>query len=94
LFLLSFFYRLNEVGLRRGLYTGVALLATCFAGALAYDITSGHTKVAAWRLLFLIEGLLGVTIGIVTFFFLSGNAEKAKFLTKEEQKVAKSRSAR
>ena len=55
-FLLSFFYLRREVGLRVGLHLSAPPLANTFAGALAYGITSGHSKLANWRLLFLVEG--------------------------------------
>ena len=56
-FLLSFFYLRHEVGLRVGIFLSAAPLANSFAGALAYGITSGHSKLANWRLLFLVEGM-------------------------------------
>ena len=52
-YLFSFFYLRHEIGLRSGIYLAMAPLATCFAGALAYGITSGHAAIASWRLLFL-----------------------------------------
>ena len=59
-FLLSFFYLRREVGLRVGLFLSAAPLANSFAGALAYGITSGHSKLANWRLLFLVEGYVSM----------------------------------
>jgi hypothetical protein len=41
-FMLSFFYRRHELGLRCGLFLSAAPLANTFAGALAYGITSRH----------------------------------------------------
>ena len=49
-YLFSFFYLRHEIGLRSGLYLAMAPLATCFAGALAYGITSGHAALASWRM--------------------------------------------
>lgn len=90
-YLLSFFYLRHELGSRCGFYTAAAPLATTFAGALAYGITSGHTGIANWRLLFLVEGLPSVAMAPVAFFFLPDSPSKARFLNEDEKKVAMAR---
>lgn len=94
-YLLSFFYLRHELGFRCGLFLSAAPLATCFAGALAYGITSGsQTTIANWRLLFLVEGLPTIVVAGLTFFLMPDSPEKAKFLTAEEKLVAKARGVR
>lgn len=95
-FLLSFFYLRHEIGFRIGIFLSAAPLATCFAGALAYGITSGNDahRIKNWRLLFLVEGLPCIIAGIATYFALPDNAEKATFLSEEEKQVAKARGVR
>ena len=93
-YLLSFFYLRHELGLRIGIFLSAAPLATCFAGALAYGITSGHSRLANWRLLFLVEGIPTLLMVPVAFFFLPDSPEKARFLTEEEKLVAKARGVR
>ncbi|KAG4027381.1 hypothetical protein MFRU_030g00170 [Monilinia fructicola] len=93
-YLLSFFYLRHEIGVRIGIFLSAAPLATCFAGALAYGITSGHAAIANWRLLFLVEGLPCVAAGILTFFVLPDSPEKARFLNEEEREVARARGVR
>lgn len=66
-FLLSFFFLRREVGLRVGLFLSAAPLANSFAGALAYGITSGHSELANWRLLFLVEGYVFIAFLLVAF---------------------------
>ena len=90
-FLLSFFYLRHEVGLRIGLFFSAAPLANTFAGALAYGITSGHSRLPNWRLLFLVEGLPTLVMVPVTFFLLPDSPDKARFLTEEEKAIAKAR---
>lgn len=91
-YLLSFFYLRHELGFRCGIFLSAAPLATCFAGALAYGITSGSGHpVANWRLLFLVEGLPCIVAGFATYFVLPDSPEKARFLTAEEKMVAKAR---
>lgn len=93
-YLLSFFYLRHEVGLRIGIFLSAAPLATCFAGALAYGITSGHSHLANWRLLFLVEGLPTILMAPVAFFFLPDSPDKARFLNEEEKLVARARGVR
>ena len=93
-FLLSFFYLRSEVGLRCGIFLSAAPLANTFAGALAYGITSGDSKLANWRLLFLVEGIPTLLFVPVAYFFLPDTPAKAKFLTEEEKLVAKARGVR
>lgn len=93
-FLFSFFYLRHELGFRVGIILSAAPLASTFAGALAYGITSGHSKFANWRLLFLVEGIPTLLMAPVAYFFLPDNPGKAKFLTEEEKVVAKARGVR
>ena len=93
-YLLSFFYLRHEVGLRIGLFFAAAPLASTFAGALAYGITSGHSRLANWRLLFLVEGLPTLAMVPVTYFCLPDSPDKARYLTEEERVVAKARGVR
>ncbi|KAI9835273.1 MAG: hypothetical protein M1819_002417 [Sarea resinae] len=93
-YLLSFFYLRHELGFRSGVFLASAPLANTFAGALAYGITSGHAKIASWRLLFLVEGLPTILAAPLAFFFLPDSPEKARFLTAEEKEIAKARGVR
>ncbi|KAJ5214965.1 Major facilitator superfamily domain general substrate transporter [Penicillium chermesinum] len=90
-YLLSFFYRRHELGLRCGMYFAAAPLANTFAGALAYGITSGHESIASWRVLFLVEGLPVVASALLAWFFLPDSPATAKFLTEEEKEVTRIR---
>jgi MFS family permease len=93
-YLLSFFYMRQELGLRVGLFLSAGALATCFAGALAYGITSGHAAIANWKLLFLVEGLPCFLLAVFVFFFLPDSPAKAKFLNEDDKAVARARSVR
>ncbi|KAI7780289.1 hypothetical protein LA080_016136 [Diaporthe eres] len=94
IYLLSFFYLRHEIGLRCGIFASAAPLASTFAGALAYGITSGHAHLANWRLLFLVEGLPTVAMAAVAFFFIPDSPEKARFLTADEKDITRSRAVR
>lgn len=95
-YLLSFFYLRKEVGVRIGFFLSAAPLATCFAGALAYGITSGNDagRIENWRLLFLVEGVPCVIAGVATWFLLPDGPEKAGFLSREEKEVTRARTRR
>lgn len=93
-YLMSFFYRRHELGLRCGLFLSAAPLANTFAGALAYGITSGHSKLANWRLLFLVEGIPTLLMTPVAWFYVPDSAQDAKFLTAEEKEIANARGLR
>jgi MFS family permease len=93
-YLLSFFYMRSEIGLRCGIFLSAAPFATCFAGALAYGITSGHSALTNWKLLFLVEGLPSILMAFVAWFFLPDSPEKARFLDAEEKEVARARAIR
>ncbi|KAI1775691.1 MFS general substrate transporter [Hypoxylon cercidicola] len=91
IYLLSFFYLRHEIGFRCGIFASAAPLASTFAGALAYGITSGHSHLANWRLLFLVEGLPTVAMAVVAFFFIPDSPEKAVFLTEDEKEIVRAR---
>jgi cyanate permease len=93
-YLFSFFYLRHEIGLRSGIYLAMAPLATCFAGALAYGITSGHAAIASWRLLFLVEGAPVILMALVVYFFLPDTPQKARFFTEDEKRIVLARTMR
>lgn len=92
---LLYFYLPHEIGLRIGIIISAAPLATCFAGALAYGITSGDgSRIANWRLLFLVEGLPSIIAGVAMFFTLPDSPGTATFLNEEDKLVARARGIR
>ncbi|EXJ91379.1 retrograde regulation protein 2 [Capronia coronata CBS 617.96] len=90
-YLLSFFYLRHEHGFRSGIFLAAAPLANTFAGALAYGITSGHSTLANWRLLYLVEGIPTICAAPLAWFFLPDSPTSARFLTGEEKEVARAR---
>lgn len=92
--LFSFFYNRKELGFRCGLFVSAAPLATTFAGALAYGITSGHYSIPSWRLLFIIEAIPPLILAFVVFYMLPDSVATADFLTEEEKALATARAVR
>lgn len=72
--------------------TGMFLMAqpvTIAIGAsvsgVILDHANGWLGLSGWRWMFLVEGLPAVLLGIITFFYLSDNPAKAKWLTDAEK---------
>jgi nitrate/nitrite transporter NarK len=87
-FYLSFFYARDKVGFRQGLFLSGSALANAYGGALGYAILLIKSRIAAWRILFLIEGLPTLIMVVVAFLFLPDSLAAAKFLNKREKEVA------
>nr|POE46760.1 putative transporter [Quercus suber] len=92
-FYLSFFFRREELALRTGLFISAAPLATSFASSLAWAITKfgEGTGIAAWRLLFLLEGFPACLVAIWAWYWIPDSPSTAWWLTSRERKVAKLR---
>ena len=92
-FYLSFFYKRDELAFRTGLFISAAPLATSFASSLAWVITKLGTKVpiAAWRLLFLVEGFPSIITSVFVFLYIPDTPQSARYLTPRERRVAKLR---
>jgi ACS family allantoate permease-like MFS transporter len=59
---------------------------------VAYGISKGTEKhgsaIAPWKIIFLITGLLTITVGIVFLFVMPDNQMNARFLKKEDRILA------
>ncbi|RDW82451.1 hypothetical protein BP6252_03563 [Coleophoma cylindrospora] len=85
--LMGQYYRRSEFGIRYACFTSSALIGSAFSGFLAYAIEymDGIQGIAAWRWIFIIEGLLSVALGSIAFIVVPGFPGDSKFLTKEEK---------
>ena len=92
-FLLSFFFKREELALRTGLFIAAAPLATSFAGSLAWLITKAGARIpiSAWRLLFLVEGFPSIIFAVVAWYQIPDTPETARYLNPREKKVARLR---
>ncbi|KAF4951331.1 hypothetical protein FGADI_7529 [Fusarium gaditjirri] len=96
IYYLSTWYTKKELGIRMALLVSGILLSNCFAGLISAGILSGMAGVghlAAWRWLFILEGLATVVIGVVAFFLLPDYPGTTSWLTEEEKVVAQGRLA-
>ena len=88
-FYLSFFFRRDELALRTGLFISAAPLATSFASSLAWVITFAglHSSIAAWRLLFLLEGFPSLVVAVFAWY-LPDHPGNARFFSSRAKRVA------
>ena len=92
-FLLSFFFKREELAFRTGLFISAAPLATSFASSLAWLITiaGDHVPIAAWRLLFLVEGFPSIIVAVFAWYQIPDTPDTARYLSRREREVAHSR---
>ena len=92
-FLLSFFFKREELAFRTGLFISAAPLATSFASSLAWVITkvANHVQISAWRMLFLVEGLPSIVVAILAWYQIPDNPDAARFLNQREREFARLR---
>ncbi|KZV90269.1 MFS general substrate transporter [Exidia glandulosa HHB12029] len=91
---MSFFYTKEELGLRMAYWFGFAAVSGAFSGLIAYGIQQVHSSVANWKLLFIIEGIPTVIIGIVAMLFLADRPESAHMFSAQEKELAVARMKR
>ncbi|KAF2795758.1 MFS general substrate transporter [Melanomma pulvis-pyrius CBS 109.77] len=90
---LSHFYKRTELALRIGIFYTAASLSGAFGGLLARGLNAiGHTGgLEGWRWIFVVEGLLTVFIGALSYFVLPNSIETAHFLTQPQKACARHR---
>jgi len=90
---LSGMYTRGEMALRLGLFYTAASLSGAFGGLLARGLTAIGQRggLHSWSWIFIIEGLLTVVVGILSYFVLPNNVETASFLKEDERIFASAR---
>jgi MFS family permease len=90
---LSRWYRRSELAFRLALYIVMAPLAGAFGGLLASAILhlDGFGGLHNWRMIFVIEGIITIGLGVIALFTLTDRPETARWLTAEEKQLAISR---
>jgi ACS family allantoate permease-like MFS transporter len=88
----SQWYTKREQGTRIGIWFSFNGFAQIFGGLVAYGIArgteNGNSAIAPWKIIFLLTGLLTVTMGIIFLFFMPDNQMNARFLSKEDRILA------
>ncbi|KAJ2602303.1 hypothetical protein GGF40_000111 [Coemansia sp. RSA 1286] len=90
--IISFFYMRSELAWRQAIYYGASTFAGAFGGLVAYGVSKNlaNESLAPWKLLFIIEGIPTIFLGILTFFLLPNAPDKLEnwFVTPQERQVA------
>ncbi|KAG9117285.1 hypothetical protein FRC07_007380 [Ceratobasidium sp. 392] len=90
-FYYSLFYLKSEHGFRTSFFISAAPLAGAFGGLIAWGVQHIRSHIATWRILFLIEGLPTILVGILVLLFLPSRPETTKWLSEDERKLAQRR---
>ena len=92
-FYLTFWYRPEERSLRIAVFLACASLAGAFGGTIAYAVghMNGVAGLAAWRWLFILEGVPTCLFAIVILLSLPDFPESATWLNAEEKALAADR---
>ncbi|EQL00396.1 hypothetical protein G6O67_007946 [Ophiocordyceps sinensis] len=87
---LSRWYRRAELAFRLSLYIVMAPLAGAFGGLLASAILSldHFGGLGGWRMIFAIEGIITIGLGLVAFLVLTDRPATARWLTPHEKDLA------
>lgn len=92
-FYLTFWYRQEERSLRIAVFLACASLAGAFGGTIAYAVghMNGVAGLAAWRWLFILEGIPTCLFAIVILLFLPDFPESTEWLNTEEKALVADR---
>lgn len=90
-FYYSLWYTRAEHGKRTGVFIAAAPIAGAFSGLIAYGIQHIKSSLATWRILFLVEGLPTIVLGIAVLFLLPSRPEHTRWLNEEERAIALAR---
>lgn len=96
IFYLSAWYTKRELGVRMALLICGLLLSNAFAGLISAGILSGMAGVgnlAAWRWLFILEGIATVLLGLLAMIVLPDFPGTTKWLSEAERVIAQARLA-
>lgn len=84
----SQWYTKSEAAPRFSIWYAGLGLGQIIGGVLSYAFQQvKHPAFSGWRIMFVVLGLVTVTIGFVTFFLLPDTPMKARFLTETEKVV-------
>ncbi|KAL4254788.1 MFS transporter superfamily protein [Abortiporus biennis] len=84
---MSFWYTKREMGTRMAYWFGFAAVAGAFGGLIAFGIQHAHVSISNWRLLFIVEGVPTVMMGILSIWLLPDRPEETPFLNEDERKI-------
>ncbi|KAI8090470.1 major facilitator superfamily domain-containing protein [Thamnidium elegans] len=90
-FLLGSWYTKEELGTRTAVFVAGSQVSGAFSGLISGAIATGLDGahgMRGWKWLFIIEGLIAVTIGAVGYFVIPDFPSNTKFITGDLREVA------
>lgn len=95
-YILGSWYTERELGKRSGIFTASGLAGTMFGGFLQtaiYSGLNGHSGLAGWRWLFIVDGLITLPIALygLVLFPDTPSTTRAPYLTGDERSLAVAR---
>ncbi|KAH7353705.1 major facilitator superfamily transporter [Plectosphaerella cucumerina] len=92
-YFLSRWYRRAELTFRLSMYLVMGPLAGAFGGLLASAILTldSFAGIDSWRMIFAIEGIITIILGVIGFFTLTDRPSSARWLSAEEKDLAERR---
>lgn len=90
----AFFYTKEEMGMRMAYWFGFAAVAGAFGGLIAFGIQHVHAAVANWKLLFIVEGIPTILIGLLSMLILPNRPEETLMFNERERELALERANR
>jgi len=84
---LSCWYKRSEFGVRAAIFFSAAALSGSFGGLLAAAIEkmSGIGNMSGWQWIFILEGLLTVVVGVISFWMVYDFPDEATFLSEPDR---------
>ncbi|RPD81550.1 MFS general substrate transporter [Lentinus tigrinus ALCF2SS1-7] len=82
------FYTREEIGMRVAWWFAFAEIAGALSGLIAFGIQHAHTSVANWRLLFIIEGIPTILLGLCAMVILPNRPEETSLFNEKEREIA------
>ncbi|KAI0805982.1 major facilitator superfamily domain-containing protein [Irpex lacteus] len=83
----TLWYTREEIGFRMAQWSSFSAVAGAFGGLIAFGVQHARVSIENWRLLFIIEGVPTVILGLLVMWVLPDRPEETSFLNAEERKI-------
>jgi len=88
-FIITTWYKRHEVQKRLAIFYLSSIVLGGFSSIFAYALTllNGRGGLGGWQWIFIIEGIITIVLGILTFLFVPDFPDRNTFLTEEQTKM-------
>ena len=85
---IALFYTREEFGVRTAAWYMFAAVAGAFGGLIAFGVQHARAAIANWRLLFIVEGIPSILLGLLALVVLPDRPEETSVFTEREREIA------